>query len=98
MAYNADGLRSFAFGGILGTNSVSTTTGQVSSFAQKKLWHYVTNDADTVVEADGYFDATGIGPGDLVFCSLDIDGTDEVKIYVATGTIADVGLTAMLIA
>lgn len=96
MAFDADGLRCFAHGGVLGSNTVSNDV--VTSWAQKRLWHYVTNDADTVVEANGYFDGAGPGPGDIIMCSLDIDGTDEVKLYVVTGTIADVGLTAMLIA
>ena len=88
MAFAASGLKMFATGGAVGTGDGSVNN----------LWHYATNDADTVVEGDGYFDAKGPGPGDLVICSLDLDGTAEVKTYIVTGTAADVGLTAMLIA
>lgn len=90
MAYIADGLQQFNNGGALGSGAGSVAT----------LWHYVTNDADTVVEANGYFDNTAMKLGDLVFGSLDIDGTPEVKIYiVSVGTgnpdANDVTVTAM---
>jgi hypothetical protein len=87
MAFAASGLRNYAHGGTLGTGEGS----------QNSIWHYVTNDADTVVEADGYFDGLGIYPGDIIHASLDMDGTPEVKIYVASGSQADVTVTAMLI-
>ena len=74
MAFLKAGLRKFADGGAL-------STGEGSS---KSLHHYVTNDADTVVEADAYFDATGFNAGDLIFASLDMDGTPEVKTYVVS--------------
>ena len=88
MAFLAAGLTKFAHGGALGTGEGSL----------RSLWHYVTNDADTVVEANAYFDGAGPNPGDIIIAALDLDGTDEVKMYVTTGTAADVGLTAMLIA
>jgi len=87
MAFAASGLKMFGVGG-------AVSTGEGSA---KNLWHYATNDADTVVETNAYFDGAGPGPGDLIICSLDLDGTAEVKMYVVTGTAADVGLTAMLI-
>jgi hypothetical protein len=88
MAFAASGLKMMAVGG-----AVSTGDGSA-----KNIWHYATNDADTVVETNAYFDGAGPGPGDLIWASLDLDGTAEVKAYVVTGTKADVGLTAMLIA
>ena len=93
MAFDADGLQHFNNGG-----AISTGSGSV-----KKLWHYATNDADTVVEANGYFDSTAMNAGDLLFCSLDVDGTPEIKAYiVSVGTgdsdSNDVTITAMLIA
>jgi hypothetical protein len=93
MAFDAVGLQAFNNGGALGGGEDSVKT----------LWHYVTNDADTVVETNGYFDTTAMKAGDLVFASLDLDGTPEVKAYVvAAGTgdpdSNDVSITAMLIA
>lgn len=93
MAFSAVGLQAFNHGGAIGTGEDSVKT----------LWHYVTNDADTVVEANAYFDTTAMKAGDLVLASLDLDGTPEVKVYVVsagTGDPAsnDVGITAMLIA
>lgn len=96
MAFDAEGLQCFAFGGCLGSNTKSGET--VTGWAQKRLWHYATNDADTVVEANGYFDGAGPGPGDLIFASIDCDGTPEMKGYIVTGTIADVGVSPFLIA
>jgi len=88
MAFLAAGLSKYAHGGALGTGDGSL----------RSMWHYVTNDVDTVVETNAYFDGAGPIPGDIITCALDLDGTAEVKIYVTTGTAADVGLTAMLIA
>lgn len=93
MAFNADGLRLVAQGGAIGSGA-----GSVCSW-----WDYATNDADTVVEADGYFDTTAMAKGDKVFASIDVDGTPEIKAYivsVGTGDITsnDVTVTAMLIA
>lgn len=92
MAYAATGLQSLAFGGTLTAGTPAAT-----------IWHYITNDADTVVEANGYFDSTAMRAGDLVLATLDVDGTDEVKIYVVSvGTgdpdSNDVTIVAMLIA
>lgn len=95
MAFAATGLINFNSGGALGAGGTLTSV--------KSLWHYATNDADTVVEADGYFDSTGMALGDIVIASLDLDGTPEVKVYVVsvgTGDPAsnDVTVVAMLIA
>ena len=92
MAFDSDGLQQFNNGGALGSGDGSV----------KKLWHYVTNDADTVVEADGYFDTTALNQGDLIWASLDLDGTPEVKTYivsVGTGDPAnnDVTVTPMAV-
>ena len=93
MAYDADGLQQFNNGGALGTGAGSVAT----------LWHYVTDDADTVVEANAYFDTTALKKNDLLFASLDMDGTPEVKAYVVSvGTgdpdTNDVTIVPMLIA
>lgn len=93
MAFAATGLINFNSGGAVGTGAGSV----------KKLWHYATADADTTVEADGYFDTTALNQGDLVFTSLGVGGTEEAKIYtvsVGTGDPAsnDVTIVAMLIA
>ena len=77
MAFDIQGLQNFNNGGALGTGEGSVA----------KLWHYVTNDVDTVVEADGYFDTTALAKDDIVLATLDSDGTPEVKVYVvAVGT------------
>lgn len=92
MAFDDAGLIVMANGGSIGTGEGS----------RKKIYHYTTNDADTVIEANGYFDATDMNLGDLVIAALDVDGTPEVKIYVVdagTGDASsnDVSLSAMLI-
>lgn len=73
MAYSVVGLACFNTGG-----SIADGT------PVNRMWHYITNDDDDTVETDAYFDSTGMRAGDLVFCSLDMDGTDEVKIYVVS--------------
>ena len=92
MAYDAAGIQSISFGGAL-------TDGTPAA----QIWHYITNDADTVVETDAYFDSTSMRAGDILIASLDMDGTDEVKVYVVSvGTglsdSNDVTIVAMLIA
>lgn len=92
MAFDDAGLIVMVNGGAIGTGEGS----------RKKIYHYATNDADTAVEADGYFDTTDMNLGDLVIAALDVDGTPEVKIYVVdagTGDASsnDVSLSAMLI-
>ncbi len=74
MAFEASGLQHYNNGGALGTGAGSA----------KRLWHYATNDTDTVVEANGYFDSTAMNLGGVVIASLDLDGTPEVKLYVVS--------------
>ena len=74
MAFDANGLQHFNNGGAFGSGAGSV----------KKLWHYATADADTVVEANGYFDTTALNLGDLVFASLGVGGTEEVKVYIVS--------------
>lgn len=93
MAFLASGLQQFNSGGAVGNGEGSV----------KKLWHYATADADTVVEANGYFDSTAMNQGDIVICSLGVGATEEVKMYiVSVGTgdpdSNDVTIAAMLIA
>lgn len=92
MAFAESGLQVLSFGGTL-------TAGQPAA----NIWHYITNDADTVVEANAYFDLTAMRLGDLLLASIDVDGTPEVKAYivsVGTGDKAanDVTIAPMLIA
>ncbi len=77
MAFDVEGLIAYNMGGAEAGQG-GTLTGV------KKLWHYATNDADTVVEANGYFDNTEMGLGDILLCSLDLDGTPEVKTYIVS--------------
>ena len=93
MAFDAKGLIQFNSGGAVGDGAGSV----------KKLWHYATTDADTTVEANGYFDTTALNLGDILIASLGVGGTEEVKVYivsVGTGDPAanDVTLAPMLIA
>ena len=74
MAFAAAGLKLIAPGGAIGTGAGSV----------KNIYHYATNDADTVVEANGYFDSTSLNLGDIVIASLDVDGTPEVKMYIVS--------------
>lgn len=97
MPFNDEGLQRTVYGGALGNQGPDATN-------VMSVWHYITNDADTVVEADAYFDSTAMLLGDLLFGSLDVDGTPEVKAYVvsvgnglADGT-NDVTVVPMLIA
>ena len=84
MAFSNDGLRRLTHGGVTAAGS-----GNVVS-----IWHYATNDADTVVEADGYFDSVSeqMSTGDIIMASLDLDGTPELKSYIATVTTGDVAI------
>ncbi len=91
MAYIEAGLVKIAFGGALSTGGGSV----------RSLYHYITNDADTVVETDGYFDGITNDPllvGDIIFASLDIDGTAEFKAYIVSVGGSDVTVVPFLIA
>lgn len=61
--------------------SIGTGKGSVRS-----VWAYITNDADTVVETSGYFNTAvdEMKVGDMILCSIDLDGTPEGKIYMVT--------------
>ena len=93
MAFSAVGLQQFNSGGAVGAGAGSV----------KKLWHYATADADTLVEGDGYFDTTALNLGDILIASLGVGGVEEVKMYivsVGTGDPSsnDVTIAPMLIA
>jgi hypothetical protein len=49
----------------------------------KSLYFYATNDAAAVVAAAGYFNdaRTRLSPGDVIICSLDVDGTRDTRNY-----------------
>lgn len=80
MAYNADGLQVFADNSTIGTGSGSIVRG----------FFYATNDAASVVEASGYFNALAddLNKGDVILATMDRDGTAVAKHYVVTATTA----------
>jgi hypothetical protein len=87
MAFDRNGLSLMGDRATIGTGKGST----------KRTWSYFTNDALTVVEANGYFDAlaeNGFNHGDIVMVSADLDGTPAGQLYVAVVTSGDVALTA----
>lgn len=90
MAYgdNNSALRAIHEGSPLGT-----APGNVN-----QIYWYRTNDADTVVEANGYFDGVlndGLNVGDLIFAEIDVDGIEELKLYRVTVGGADVTVVVM---
>ena len=50
------------------------------------LWHLVTNDLATAVQAANFFDplAKNMEVGDIVMAAVDIDGTPQLKNYIVT--------------
>lgn len=75
MAFDHDSLRCIADGGVAPNGN------------QAHIYHYMTTDADTDVEADGYFDGVlndGLAVGDVILASIDVDGTPELKSYIVT--------------
>lgn len=88
MAYNKFGFKTLTDIGTLDGTGVP-----------KALHAYVTNDAESVVAASGYFNtiAGRINTGDLVMCSLDNDGTPEARTYVLINT-AGVITTSLAVA
>lgn len=93
MAFEKAGLMKIMNGGAIGTGAGSV----------KSIYHYVTNDADSVVETGGYFDVTDMTLGDIIMAGVDLDGTPECKSYmvsVGSGDINDNDVTVvpMLIA
>lgn len=80
-----------------------STMGPVSTEQPEPVFYsYNTNDADTVVETDAYFDTSFLKKGDIIMAALDVDGTPEIKFYivsVGTGVAAanDVTVVAMII-
>jgi len=88
MAFAASGLVLVAQGGSLGAGT------------NKKKWFYCTNDAQAVVETDGYFDAISaeMETGDCIEVSGDTDGTPFLYSYVTVVTTGDVALTGAIIA
>jgi hypothetical protein len=59
------------------------------------IWHYSTTDAATVVDTAGYFNSrvSDMNVGDVIFASVDTDGTPGFGIFVVNannGTVVDV--------
>ena len=76
MTVNLDNLICFAAGA---GGGVGTPPGNT-----RKMWHYATNDLLSVVDDSAYFDDAvdvGLGNGDLIFVSGDLDGTPATNIY-----------------
>lgn len=74
MAYDAAGLQVVNFAGAIGTGGGSV----------RRVLTYITDDADTDIETDGYFDNTDLLKGDILLAVLDVDGTIELKNYVVS--------------
>ncbi|MEW6256831.1 MAG: hypothetical protein AB1592_12825 [Pseudomonadota bacterium] len=73
MAFEPDSLRGFSTGGPL----------KVAGARSPRLWHYSTNDDHSTVSATNYFASKRavLGVGDIVWCSLDLDGTPALRVY-----------------
>lgn len=86
MPYAAQGHYRFPDGPSIGSGDGSV----------KKMHMYVSNDDVATVETDGYFDTAyeQFQTGDIINCSLDIDGTPARKDYVVVRTAGDIALTA----
>lgn len=80
MAYDAEGLQVINFAGAIGSGDGSV----------RRVLTYITNDADTVVEADDYFDNTDFRTGDILMAVIDVAGTIELKNYVVSVGTGDI--------
>ncbi|MBS7545688.1 hypothetical protein [Ancylobacter oerskovii] len=76
MAFNMQGLKRFADGGVIGTGAGSV----------KGLFDYQTTDAAAAVEAGGYFNAAAglLSIGSKIFASLEVGTATKAKTYVVT--------------
>lgn len=85
MAFVASGFKTNTHIGTL-----AGLTGTMRSFHM-----YVTSDDADAVETDGYFDsiAARFKTGDLLICSLDIEGTPTPRMYAVTSASGDVTLS-----
>ena len=59
------------------------------------IWHYKSNDASTVIDGSGYFNAVSseVNVGDMIFAHTDADGTPVHGIFAVTsntGGVVDV--------
>lgn len=87
MAFNLTGL------------GVVSTTGAIGNGPKtvRKVYHYVTNDDASTVQATGYFNSIWdqFSIGDVMLASLDLDGTPVFKAYMITAASAS-GVTIAL--
>lgn len=62
------------------------------------IWQFATNDLATAVEAAGFFNslADSMAVGDIIFASLDLDGTPQLKNYMVTAISAAKVVTVAL--
>ncbi|CAN7376314.1 hypothetical protein LJR231_002263 [Phyllobacterium sp. LjRoot231] len=91
MAYNAYGFKTISHIG-----SVDGSAG-----ANRSLHAYVTNDDTAAVITAGYFNSLAgrLKTGDIIMCSLDLDGTPMLRNYiVVTNTGAVVTVAAQNVA
>jgi hypothetical protein len=80
MAYDAEGLQVVNFAGAIGSGGGSV----------RRVLTYITNDTDTVIQADDYFDNTDFLTGDILMAVIDVDGTIELKNYVVSVGTGDI--------
>lgn len=81
MAFARDGFRLLHNGGVSATG------------VRMRVWTYITDEADTAVEANAYFDGVednGLAVGDVILAVVDADGTPELKNYIVRVGGADV--------
>lgn len=74
---------------------IDTGAGAAGDTGAMNIWRLVTNDNAAAVEANAYFDGVhdnGMQAGDIIFATLDKDGTPLVKIYHVTAGGADVAI------
>lgn len=71
------------------SHGVSTGTGQAKNIGS---WHYAGNDDTAAVAAAGFFNsiADDAAVGDVICCSLDLDGTPMLRNYMVTAIAAGV--------
>jgi len=85
MTFALIGLKRITHVGAIGTGGGSV----------RSLWAYLTNDDSATVETANYFDdvISEMKKGDIIFASLDIDGTPTLRQYVVDGVTGHVTIS-----
>ncbi len=75
-------------GRVLGAGNISrinvgTALGAAGAAKSLSIWHLVTDDLATAVEAANYFDtlSDSMEVGDIILAAVDVDGTPKFKVY-----------------